>query len=252
MRAITVTVPGGEIVVDADDWTTAELIARGWERELSRMCARLIRRGHTVLDVGAHVGMYTVLFASQVGAGGRVHAFEPLPANLALLADNVAHNGYGAIVQLAAVAVADTPGERVLHRYVGDRYPGGSTMLHSLVGGADYTPEATVAVVTLDQYSDEHGLLAADFIKIDAEGAELRILRGAHALIARSPGIVLLVELHPTELAADGSSVADVVAELEGMGLITYSLEQVGDEARPRARAPGEPVSGHVLLARRA
>lgn len=257
-RHVAVPVPGGHVYAELGDWTTLVVMhERAWEKPLLDLCRRHVTRGHTVLDVGAHIGTYTVLFASLVGATGRVIAFEPLPANADLLERTVALNDLAAVVDIARVAVSSAAGHADLVPYAGvepgpKRYPEASSMLHSLVVGDGYAGSGvSVPVTTLDAYAQERGIEAVHFIKIDTEGAEARILAHGRELIARSPTVVLLVELHPTELTADGGSVADVVDLVRSAGFDITELSYDGRRLRQRELPAGDPCAGTHLLARR-
>jgi FkbM family methyltransferase len=147
----------------------------------------LLRPGMTFWDVGAHVGFFTVLGSRLVGAGGAVHAFEPMNENRLRLDAAVAMNGCGN-VSIHGVALASTRGEAVLHAH-------DSSAMWSLAGEGK---GATVATETLDSL----GLPPPDMVKIDAEGVELDVLRGgAELLSAVRPA--LLVEFTTAQLVAE-------------------------------------------------
>src|SRR3989338_7804834 len=85
------------------------------EMPVQRALAREVQPGWTVYDIGAHVGFFTLALARQVGAGGRVLAFEPLPANLSVLRENLAMNpAVSANVQVIEAAVARESGRASL------------------------------------------------------------------------------------------------------------------------------------------
>lgn len=256
-RWIAVPVPGGRVFADLGDWTTLALMeTSGWERPLLDACAPYVPPGGTALDVGAHSGSYTVFLAALVGSAGRVFAFEPLPDNIDTLERTIALNEVGAVARVEPVALSSAAGTANLFHYVrgsdpaGERYEHESSMLYSLVRAAGYERTGvTVPVVTLDGWAKDNQVECVDFVKIDAEGAEARILTGARRLIARSPRIALLVELHPAELAAEGASVADVVAELRGHSLDVHDLDFANGTLHIRRLAPKTAAAGTHLLA---
>ncbi len=258
-RRIAAQVPGGHVLLDVADWTSLAMLAsHAWERQLQRLCQKLIQPGEVVLDIGAHTGVYTTLFCALVGARGRVFAFEPLPANAELLNETLALNRYEGIGIVEAIALGDVaePGTARLLAYdaaaaQSPRYLGASSMLHSLIPSDGYSPDGgiVVPVTTHDRWAGERSITDVAFVKIDTEGAELAILRGGRELLRTSPAIKVLVELHPAELAAAGATVADVVAILVELGLEVHDLEVSPDGVRVSSRRAGEAIVGQYVMA---
>lgn len=86
-------VPGGEVLAPLDDLMgRAAYYAGEHDRKITWICRKLIRRGDTVLDIGANLGMVTVHMASLVGRSGMVHAFEPNPRLVGLLSRAIDRN----------------------------------------------------------------------------------------------------------------------------------------------------------------
>lgn len=174
----------------------AEWLAGGFHNyEVEEVaCARQwLRPADTVFDVGAHIGFYATLF-SRLAPSGRVVAFEPDPANLELLRRNLDRNR-AANVTLVARAVSETSGIR---KFAIDGATGSSgTLEFDLAYGSRLEGAAqgfrSVTTMTLDQAGEEFG--AADFVKIDVEGHELPVLRGAGRLLANARLRALIVEV---------------------------------------------------------
>lgn len=142
-----------------------------------------VEPGATVLDVGAHVGELSLLFSRLVGSTGVVHAFEPVRATFDRLSRVVEASGRQNI-RLHSVAVADADGERTINIYGGPEYSSWSSLadrdLHAY--GVDRTATETVPALTLDTFCN--GLQGPiGLLKVDAEGAELQVLRGARSLL---------------------------------------------------------------------
>jgi FkbM family methyltransferase len=200
------------------DWTKHRSFAYGtWEPEVVDSIRENVLPGMTVMDIGAHAGFYALLFAKLVGPAGQVIAFEPLPANFRLLEENIALNGLRNVL--------------VRHEAVGER--SGKLNLevpdledHLLAGpmsSADPRGSMTVPVVSLDDFILQRGL-HIDFIKMDVEGAEGSILRGAQETL-RASHPAMVVELHNAERQAGRHPVA---AYMEGLGYQVQGLSEVG------------------------
>ncbi len=178
---------GFPLAVDLDDWGGQYVYLTGeYEEPTARVIEALLAPGDTAVDVGANFGYFTVLAARAVGPEGRVIAFEPLPAMRRELEENVALNRI-ANCRVRAEAVSDRAGTARLFEG-----PAGNPGLSSLRALADSGPALEVGTVTLD------GALPADesvaLVKIDVEGAELKVLRGMAGLVERRrPDVVLEV-----------------------------------------------------------
>ena len=150
-----------------------------YEPEQTRVFQEHVRPGATVLDVGAHVGYYTVLSAVLAGPRGAVWAFEPNPANARFLRRHVQINGLANVhVTEAAVAAA----EGVARFDFGT----GSGTGRLAAGGA-----LEVRTLRLDDFCDAHAV-APSAIKVDVEGAEREVLEGARDTLARHRPVLFL------------------------------------------------------------
>ncbi len=160
-----------------------------YEVEVQRTFARTLHAGATVWDIGAHIGFLTALAAKCVRPGGRVHAFEPLNANRSRLADTIRLNELKE-VRVHRLALASHSGKRTLYGHT-------STSMWSLLEQAG-THRVEVPCVTLDGLLDDKSFGIPSLVKIDAEGAELDILRGGRRLA--ETGALLVVEFTDTRV----------------------------------------------------
>ncbi len=240
-REVALAVPGGVVQIDLGDWTSIMMIRLGaWEPHLAGLARALVRAGDHVVDVGAHVGTWTLLLASLVGPGGRVVALEPFEPSAIRARTAVLAAGFADRVRVITAAVGDRVGRASL-------YGGTDTMLSSLVRGegAAAAPAIEVAITTLDELGDE----PVDFAKIDTEGLELAVLRGARRRLGRGDP-ELLVELHAEQLAALGSSQAAVFDELAAQGFTVFDLRPEGTELIVQPLLAAAPTTHHVLARR--
>jgi FkbM family methyltransferase len=182
-----------------------------FEGETVELFLKLLTPGMTVLDVGANVGIYTLLAAERVGPAGRVYAFEPTHHVAAKLRSNVRLNGFDN-VDVNEMAVSDSCGEATLF-YVED--DGENNILAPEPG---YDTSAKIPTITLDEFMALKGIDKVDVIKMDIEGAELMALRGASRLLVGDQCPVIFLEVNPRTLAFGKSRAADLVEFLQQHG----------------------------------
>ena len=192
-----------------------------WNPEEYAALKESVAPGSTVLDVGANVGAYTLLFATWIGTSGRVVAFEPAAASRAGLHRHLALNGLAQRVEVRPEAVSDVTGT-LMFRDAGTQ--GDNRIVPRATDGATPTPSLTIDDIC------ERSRLAPDVIKIDVEGAELAALRGARRTIAaRGRSMALFVELHPSIWPLLGITRHDVEAELRHQQLSVEALPGITD-----------------------
>ncbi|HEY4842445.1 MAG TPA: FkbM family methyltransferase [Terriglobales bacterium] len=181
-----------------------------------------LKEGDTAVDVGAHHGTYSVLMAAKCGQTGRVVAIEPDPYSRDVLVKNFSLNPSIKRPMVEMCACSDRIGEAIL-------YTRGGNSQSSLVPSAIESPTANkpeeirVPIVTLDSYLSEHRL-APRCVKIDAEGAEIRILKGAKQVLASNADVVC--ELHPYAWPGFGNTFAELKILVAASGRHIRYLDQ--------------------------
>jgi FkbM family methyltransferase len=152
-----------------------------------RFVARFVRDGMVCLDIGANQGVYTVLLCRRSGASGSVIAFEPIPFLVKRLRLNLKINGCASFI---IVPVALSNSEGLTNFYTATQGKEAySSMLPPLVNAT--ATVSKIAVTTLDGYLERTKIPKIDFVKIDAEGAELKILEGGKHLFEQVRPTVL-------------------------------------------------------------
>ena len=171
------------------DWSRYRSFVYGtWEPKVVRVVTETVKAGMTIIDVGAHIGYYSLLFAKCAGPTGNIFAFEPLPGNFALLQKNVRLN-HLQNVHLRNQAVFSRTQEITIT--VPDDQPNpGNGSIHNETGTNHYRVEA----VALDDFCAELSLRPG-LLKMDVEGSEYDVLTGAKETINRCRPD-LLIELH--------------------------------------------------------
>ncbi len=163
--------------------------------------------GDVALDIGANLGWYSVLLNRLSAGGARIYAFEPDPQTFRLLRTNLVAN-QAMRVNAFNFALGETPGSAQLRRYKDS-----NNGRHSLIPGDDIAGSVTVPLDTLAHFWEAQGLGAARiaFMKVDVEGFEYFVLKGAGDLLRRCDN--LLLEYSPASLALAGLP-ADALVEL--------------------------------------
>jgi FkbM family methyltransferase len=199
-----------------------------YEPETHAFITRHTAPGTVAIDAGAHIGLFTVTMARVVGPQGRVLSFEPTETNARALERTVALNGLDGVVDCRQEALAATRG--FAEFYVDEHE---SSNANSLVRRAGTTGAVRVPTVAIDDVAGEHGA-PVSCMKIDVEGTELDVLRGAERTLARdAPALAL--DVHPAQLGAAGGTVAELWDLLDRHG---YELG-LGGAAIDRADAVG-------------
>lgn len=214
-------------------------VTRQHHRELLPILAPLIAPDAIIIDVGAHAGQFTKLFAG-LARDGHVYAFEPGSYARSILLP-VLRTRRLSNVTLLPLGLSDSAGEAVLSTPVkasGSLGFGVATLGHSGDGRAQ--KRETVRLVTLDSFVAEHAVPRLDFIKIDVEGWEGAVIRGAaHTLARLRPALMLeLVQMH---LARAGDDAASLFATLSALGYRAARIE--GDAAHPHV-TPHDSFAG--------
>jgi FkbM family methyltransferase len=212
--------PGITMWLDPDDLVSNAILWDGrWEPGTWNALAQHLPPGATLVDVGAHIGWYSLKAAKAVGPTGHVIAVEPNPPTLATLRDNIRVNGYGGIIQVAPVAAYDS--DATLTFYAAPRENTGESSLSLANASQDGHIAAAYQVHArpLDDIVREAGVTRVDAIKIDVEGAEFRVLKGSVDTLARYHPVVA-VELLDPGLRAMGSSVDEVMAFMRAHGYV--------------------------------
>ena len=173
-----------------------------------------LRPGDTFVDVGANYGTFSLLAAARVRPGGRVYAVEPQPRHAALLRRSAARNGAGDRVRVFEAACAERAGEATV--YVPDQ-SSGKASVHGAYAGVLAHRALAVRAETLDGLLDGHPLPGRVVVKVDVEGAERAVLRGARGVLGRHRPL-LLFELHPRSSEAAGYRPEDLLAQVGALG----------------------------------
>ena len=195
-RTVSVDTEWGPLFIDASDEVIRPAIAEHgvWEPGETALLLGWLAPGMTFVDIGAHVGYYTVLAARRVSPGGLVFAFEPSPRNYELLLANVWRNELTNVVCFPW-AVSDHMG--FLDLFLDERNTGDNRLFQG-----DRGPGVRVRAVALDTLPSIRPPI--DVVKIDVQGAEEAVIEGMKHLLSRSPNARITLEYWPFGLRALG------------------------------------------------
>ena len=183
-----------------------------------------LRPGMNVLDIGAHHGFYTLLASRKVGAGGRVLAFEPSPRERRKLLRHLRLNRC-TNVQVEVCALGSAQGESDLFVVVGHE-----TGFNSLrpPDAPEPTQRVRVTVSTLDACLEREKMERVDFVKLDVEGGEMEVLKGAAGLLARRPRPLLLCEVQEIRTRPWGYAAREIIEFLRCRGYRWFAPQPEG------------------------
>ncbi|MDP9230805.1 MAG: FkbM family methyltransferase [Bacteroidota bacterium] len=169
-----------------------------YEEENFSFFKKKCKTNMTILDVGAHFGLYSVYM--QKLSGGKVYSFEPTPTTITILKKTLELNNVKNNVEVVEAAAAGQTGKAV---FFVDEFPG--SVSNSLVQYGDRNVTGyQVDIIALDEFVQSKNI-KVDFIKIDAEGAELSVLKGAVNILETQRPIIILA-MHPSAIAARNES----------------------------------------------
>jgi FkbM family methyltransferase len=194
------------------------------EPEVAAAIRLFVEPGMTVWDVGAHIGEFTLFAAGRAGPTGRVEAFEPQPGVLRFLRNNVTRNGF-TNVGIHDIAICDGHGRTVLAL---TKEPSKSFLYtgHAILS---QFPTSAVNSTSLDCFY-LRTRRRPNVIKVDVEGAEMLVLRGASMLLNLPAGQapVWIMEFEPANCAAFGYDAAELIAHFRDHGFYVYWLKPDG------------------------
>jgi FkbM family methyltransferase len=198
-----------------------------YESETSVFLGAVLGPGDTFIDVGAHVGYFSMLAAAFVGKTGRVISFEPDTTNYAHLLEHVERNAASQVIPVP-LAVGAQP--RVAEFFVNDDNDGG----HGLwdVGSHPFNARSREArrtrrvfLTTLDDFVGTAGSRKVKAIKIDAEGSEVAVLEGARNLLEQHQVPFVVAEINTFALSAMGTSQEALRGYMTALGYETYVFQ---------------------------
>ncbi len=217
LRDFKIYVNGEDRVIAADLMTY-----ENYEKEEVDLMIENLAPAMRVIDLGANIGYYALKAAQKVGPQGKVYAFEPDPVNFSLLCRNAEINHFTQIIPVSKM-VSDKTETRKL--FLSAKNLGAHTGIEGNVmmgrGGS-----RDVEAVSLDHFFKTQNETRVDFIKMDVQGMEGRVLRGASELLKNNPRLKILMEFWPGGLKNAGEDPGKMLEDLKALGFEIKALHR--------------------------
>jgi len=203
----------------------------GFELKAIKVLSRIVKPGMTVLDIGANIGAYTLPLAAMVGDTGKVIAVEPTEWALGKLKENLALNPKikGRVIpqQMMLLASSNDPlAESQFSSWPLTDDRTGGTSLHPVTMGRSMSTQGARAM-TLDDLLQGLGILSVDVIKLDVDGSELKVLRGAQGFLrsTENKNIRILMELDPALYDEGEDEMGQMLGLLQDLGFVLNAID---------------------------
>jgi len=193
-----------------------------YEKAETKFFYTVCHDGMTFLDVGANIGYYTALAARAVGPNGKVIALEPDPESYQYLEQTIKANAVGN-VQAFQVAASDSSATLPLFISKDNR---GDNRLYA---PAEERPQIEVEARPIDELLSENNINTVDFIKIDVQGYEPKVITGLKKTINQSKNLTILMEFWPKGITEAGGDAGEFLEDLRKLGLTLFELKSDGD-----------------------
>jgi len=214
----------------------------GFEESELAFVEAFLRPGDTFVDVGANVGLFSVVAGRIIGPTGKLIAFEPVSKTFRRLQENLQINQFNHVTA-NNLALSSAPGSFDMVVSVGDK-DAWNSMAQPYVDGE--TKTETVQLTTWDAYASTNALTGqVALMKIDVEGWEHHVLQGGHKLLSVTDAPVLQVEFTDAAAKSAGSSTLELYRAIRGLG---YELYRFDESHRSLTPEPEQASWGYCNL----
>lgn len=199
----------------------------GKEHLTTELFKQAVKKGYTVVDIGANIGYFTLLGARLVGKEGKVYAFEPEPNNYEMILKNVTLNGYSNVVATQK-AVSDVA--RKVKLYLSKTDVGAHTLreqhAHPQFDQGQFGDFVEVDAITLDKFFEDKEK-SINVVKMDCEGSEMAALLGMDKIIKVNKNLKMFIEFYPSAIREMGYSPEEFVHKLFDYGFSITAVDEL-------------------------
>lgn len=195
-----------------------EMLSQRYERDTVKLFKKMIRPEMVIVDIGAHVGYYTTLFAKLTGPSGKVFAFEADSDNFKILEANTKQYKN---VEIFNTAITDRTGFVDFYKIKGN------TSCHSVVV-SDNADKISVPATTLDEFISQNRLRRPDVIKIDIEGGEYLAFCGMRDLFTSAKNLSVVMEFNPAAIKLAGFKPRDFLNKIKELAFEVFQILPAG------------------------
>lgn len=224
-----------------DNFQSYDILFGKYEALETELIKRIVRPGHTFVDVGANIGYYSILAAHLVGSGGFVFSVEPNPECAFVLRENSTRNGLNDRLRVLECAVAAEEGDAVLYPSAsGNR---GDNRLYESGDDWIFSPGKSRRAIRVKtkRLEDLLDRRRVDVIKIDVQGYEPFALEGMESILIENDDVVLISEFWPYGINKAGSDARTYLTKLQSYGFYIWTVNGL-------TRGELEPLSADRII----
>jgi FkbM family methyltransferase len=230
---------GSLIYVSLDQYIGRSIYYFGdFDPKITWVCRQVLRRGDTVLDIGANIGIVTLYTAKLVGSSGKVHAFEPQPKLAQLLQKSVALNHYTQVT-LHELALSSQDG--IVKMQVPIANDGAASLEKTETVGCN---EIEIEIKQANTYLSNLQIKQVRLLKIDVEGHESIVFKSSEDFLLSCKPDIILFEEHNKPLLQQ-----DSVKILQGMDYIIYEMPKAMFRVKPQKLMEDSTCKSHDCIA---
>ena len=209
-----------KLYIDKKDTAVSQelLLSGTWEEFETNLFKNNIKPDDIVIDIGAHIGYYTLIAARLVGQKGKVYAFEPNPDTFQILKRNVKENGYKNVVLInKAISDKDSEAKLFLNK--------SNTGDHRLYDSKDNRKFVDVSTISLDSYFRDKNK-KINLIKMDIQGSEVKAFKGGLKTIRKNKYIKIITEIWPMGISLAGNTISQYLDMLANENFKYYEIDE--------------------------
>lgn len=223
--------------LDMDKAVDKRLYLNGFEKEIIEYYSKLLKKGDVVLDVGANIGIYSLIAGKKIGAKGKVYGFEPADIAFEKFQYHIDLNGLKNIVPIKS-GVSNYTGKSEFNICEDDAFNSlGDKPLKEIIS------KKTIDIVSIDDFVLHNNINKVDIIKVDTEGAEFLVFEGAKKTLQKDKPS-LFFEYNPEAIEGFDNDSINLINLLRAFGYSLYEFKK-GDLVEIKE---GDAIIGYDLI----